>query len=271
MEIQWKSSSITTPTPCLRYVPRLTPCGKLRFVSEIGEWISCLPLPTCTISFIVSQNNFLQYKLQRSLVRGPWVCFHRPPSPTPTQGLKVQPSVHVGSERPDLLLWLSICTCSSKLWSLYRIIHSTQSQREYKCTQDICIAFKQVIKSTLLNIVFTVLLLWQYFVSLEFKFIPICPNLCSTLIVTQRHTVSSVFKVCLQHQTSMQSVIDIHGTFRLRFTELVPPTCSWRLTERHGKLPATEEHIPDIFMSWTSNTDAAKTRKPSCVINFKMD
>lgn len=61
---------------------------------------------------------------------GLWVCFHAPPSPTPIQGLKVPPSIHVGSERPVLLLWL-MCTCSSTLWTLgASIAHSTPSQKK---------------------------------------------------------------------------------------------------------------------------------------------
>lgn len=129
MEIHWRRISITTPTPCLRYMPRLTSCRQLRFNSEMrmiflfehqAAWIWCF--------FFLY---YFLHKLCRISGKRLWV-FH-PPSPTPIQELKVHPSIHVGSERPVLLLWL-MCTCSITLQthrlpvSIQHIIHSPLSE-----------------------------------------------------------------------------------------------------------------------------------------------
>lgn len=98
MESYWRRISIATPTRCLRCVPRLTSCGQLRFISAIVLRASFLFGPgafSCICyyqlrasCFSVPQSCSLQYKLRGSLEKeDSGLSFHRPPSPTPTQGL----------------------------------------------------------------------------------------------------------------------------------------------------------------------------------------
>lgn len=98
MESCRRRISITTPTPCLRCVPRLTSCGQLRFISAIALRASFLfgsGASSCicyyqprTSSFTVPQSRSPSTQTPRITgQRRLWVSFHRPPSPTPTQGL----------------------------------------------------------------------------------------------------------------------------------------------------------------------------------------
>lgn len=136
MEIQWKRFSITTPTPCLRYMPRLTSCGQLRFISrpetDFPVWIWCLFTHLLLSLPIISSSKYsFQHKLWGSLQRRTLGVLSCPTLPhTYTRAKSTPPSIHVGSERPVLLLWL-MCTCSSTLWTLgASIAHSTPSQKK---------------------------------------------------------------------------------------------------------------------------------------------
>lgn len=138
MESDWRRTSITTPTRCLRCVPRLTSCGQLRFISAIvlrasfPVWTGCLfvHLLLSTACLLFQRSSKLFPSIQTLRITGKrrlWVSFHRPPSPTPTQGLfKKYSHPSIRSERPVSLLWLA-CTCRR---SLGRIVHSAREQKQ---------------------------------------------------------------------------------------------------------------------------------------------
>lgn len=150
MEILLRRGSITTPTLCLHCCALTDLTWATLIYSHRPErdfpisasketlGISCVPrlllfleaFPPQTLQTVPFAAGIF-----RKGILGVLLC--HPPSPTPTQGLKVHPSIHVGSERPVLLFWL-MCTCSSTLWTLslpgrlQHITPSTVSQREIK-------------------------------------------------------------------------------------------------------------------------------------------
>lgn len=136
---EWRSNGGDLPSLHLRHVCATCPDwlhvgswdlflrpDRQSFLFGSGRLFVHVLLSTCT----TAQINFLQYELSGTLERGLWVCFHSSPSPTPTRQIKkVQPSFHAGSERGRLCCFGLCAPASSTLRSLYRIIHSTQSQR----------------------------------------------------------------------------------------------------------------------------------------------
>lgn len=191
----------TTPTPCLLYAPRPASCGQLRFISEIegggvfpvGIW--CLSLHALLSMSTITQ---IKFPLRRTLgITGKedsGCAFIPPPSPTPTQGIKVEPSFLAGSERRRLCCF-GLCAPAPVRSGASIAPFTTHRVKGQMNAHE----FVRVIRTT-------------------YHLTPCLEIHVQRCQAAQRHTVSTVFEVCLHHLTSTQSVIHIHGTFRLCLT-----------------------------------------------------